>query len=56
MPEGWKPIKGYEDLYLVSNYGMVKNRITYRIADCCRGTRKSTGGFRWSYRKKVPDE
>lgn len=171
MPEVWKPIKRYEDLYLVSNYGMVKNRITsnllkirytkggyarvnlsrcqnletflvhrlvaehflpnpnnlpevnhinedktdnrvdnlewcdrsynvnfgtrvqrqrekvskpvtqysmngepigyfdstvqagkqtgvnnHRIADCCRGTRKSAGGFKWSYRKKVSDE
>lgn len=25
----------------------------HRIADCCRGDRKSTGGFRWAYREVV---
>ncbi|MGC8747198.1 MAG: NUMOD4 domain-containing protein [Candidatus Saccharicenans sp.] len=25
MTEKWKPIKGYEDLYVVSNLGNIKN-------------------------------
>ena len=29
MKEVWKPIKGYEDLYLVSNYGKVKSLDRY---------------------------
>lgn len=28
----------------------------HRIADCCRGERKSTGGYRWSYQRRCKRE
>lgn len=35
--EEWKPIKGYEELYSISNYGNVKNKQRLLIKGICKG-------------------
>ena len=37
MEEIWKDIKGYENMYQISN-------------QCCLGKRKTAGGYIWKYK------
>ena len=59
MKEIWKDIVGYEGLYQASNLGRIKSLSYNRtkqektsfknISACCKGKRKTAGGFKWNY-------
>ena len=54
--EIWRPIRGYENLYEVSNLGKVRSldklvRNGTGVNNCCKGRLKTTGGFIFKYKQ-----
>lgn len=48
--EIWKPVVGWEDSYMVSNLGRVKNKNGKILSPCDNGKGyKSAGGSIWEY-------
>ena len=48
MSKDGSEIAQYDSTIQAKNRTGINN---HRIADCCRGTRKSAGGYRWAYRE-----
>lgn len=48
----WKPIKGFDGYYEVSNTGEVRSLDQSNVCLCCNGKRNTVGGFKWEYAEK----